>query len=339
MIGVSKKRLKFLDIAKGLGMMMIVWMHIWGNNSFEFTPPSLLNRFIVGIYVPLFFVLSGYLIKIENMDIKMALIKQTKSILRPFLVVYIFSFFISFLLSVIGIGVKHEFEWSNFLNPLYSKTFFNGPLWFLLALFWAFAIFYTISKISREKIVVISLLTLFVGYIGFYLSKKEIILPLFVGQGMVACPMLMMGYLLKKYFMPFSCNRKIIVLFGMLIGATIYLFVGTGLSMQSNRYDGYYLQLLLGVFGGAIFFLCISMLLERYLPFIEYWGKYSLVILCFHNFILIPCAKITGRVLHQPVVWSLGTFIIIYLCFLLIIPLVSKFLPSLFNIRNEYKKI
>lgn len=101
----------------------------------------------------------------------------------------------------------------------------------------------------------------------------------------------------------------------MSIGATIYLYFGTGLSMQSNQYDGYYLQLLLGVFGGAMFFLCISMLLERYLPFIEYWGKYSLVILCFHNFILIPCAKITGRVLHQSVVWSLGTFIIIYLCF------------------------
>ena len=39
MIEVSKKRLKFLDDAKGLGMMMIVWMHIWGNNTFEFAPP------------------------------------------------------------------------------------------------------------------------------------------------------------------------------------------------------------------------------------------------------------------------------------------------------------
>lgn len=38
MIEVSKKRLKFLDDAKGLGMMMIVWMHIWGNNTFEFAP-------------------------------------------------------------------------------------------------------------------------------------------------------------------------------------------------------------------------------------------------------------------------------------------------------------
>ena len=40
MIEVSKKRLKFLDDAKGLGMMMIVWMHIWGNNTFEFAPPG-----------------------------------------------------------------------------------------------------------------------------------------------------------------------------------------------------------------------------------------------------------------------------------------------------------
>lgn len=39
MMEANKKRLKYVDIAKGLGMMMIVWMHVWGNNFFEFTPP------------------------------------------------------------------------------------------------------------------------------------------------------------------------------------------------------------------------------------------------------------------------------------------------------------
>lgn len=39
MTGANKKRLPYVDIGKGLGMMMIVWMHIWGNNAYGFTPP------------------------------------------------------------------------------------------------------------------------------------------------------------------------------------------------------------------------------------------------------------------------------------------------------------
>ena len=37
----EKKRLQYVDIGKGLGMMMIVWMHIWGNNFYNFTPPHI----------------------------------------------------------------------------------------------------------------------------------------------------------------------------------------------------------------------------------------------------------------------------------------------------------
>lgn len=340
MTEASKKRLKFLDIAKGLGMMMIVWMHIWGNNSFGFTPPNLPNGYITGIYVPLFFVLSGYLIRIEGLNVWEALRKKAKSILRPFGVVYIFSFAVSFLLSALGIGVKHEFEWSNFLNPLYSKTFFNGPLWFLLALFWAFVFFYFVAKIGKGKLVFVGLLTLVVGALGFYLSKTEILLPLFMGQGMVACPMLMMGYLIKEHLIHYFCDSKRKLLLMMAIGAVVYVFLGTGLSMQGNRYDGYYLQLLLGVLGGSMVFLCFSLLLENKLSFVEYWGRYSLVVLCFHNFVLIPCTRMTGKFLHQSILWSLVTFCIVYLCFLLIIPLVSKFIPTLFNIKkNGSKKI
>lgn len=39
MAEMNNQRLVYVDVAKGIGMSMIVWMHIWGNNSFEFTPP------------------------------------------------------------------------------------------------------------------------------------------------------------------------------------------------------------------------------------------------------------------------------------------------------------
>lgn len=215
-------------------MLMIVWMHIWGNKPTEFTPPELINNFISSIYVPIFFILSGYLIKIETLCIKKEIRKKTKTLLKPFVVVYFVSFIISFFLSLIGFETKHEFIWNN---------------------------------------------------IGFFLL----------------------------------------------------VFFGINISMQNNHYEGFYLLFLLSVFGGTIMVLCLSILNKQWLKFAAYWGKFSLVILCLHNFILIPTAKILGKFIHQSMV--LVTLIILYVSFLFIIPLTSKVCPSLFNIKNNDKKI
>lgn len=67
--------------------------------------------------------LSGFLQSIRNIDLMPELKKKAKSVLRPFLIVYVVSFGISFFLDIIGFGTKHEFELWNFLNPIFSKTF------------------------------------------------------------------------------------------------------------------------------------------------------------------------------------------------------------------------
>lgn len=47
------ERLVYIDVAKGIGMSMIVWMHIWGNNTFGFTPPYL-QIVLLPLYMYLF---------------------------------------------------------------------------------------------------------------------------------------------------------------------------------------------------------------------------------------------------------------------------------------------
>ena len=42
----ANKCLQFLDIAKDIGMMMILWMHIWDNKPIEFTP-EFINYFVI----------------------------------------------------------------------------------------------------------------------------------------------------------------------------------------------------------------------------------------------------------------------------------------------------
>lgn len=113
---------------------------------------------------------------------------------------------------------------------------------------------------------------------------------------------------------------------------------GISISMQNNHYEGFYLLFLLSVFGGTIMVLCLSILNKRWLKFAAYWGKFSLVILCFHNFILIPTAKILGNFIHQSMVWAVATSIILYVSFLLS----SRWLQNMsvtFQYKNNDKEI
>lgn len=325
----------YIDVAKGIGMSMIVWMHIWGNNTFGFTPPQTLNSLIRTIYVPVFFVLSGFLLEIQDLDLRKEITKKAKSLLRPFAIVYLFSFSISVLLDMVGFKAKHEFEWINFLSPLYSKTFFNGPIWFLLALFWAFTIYYCIMKLckGKEQYVVVS--TLCISLVGFNLHRWGITLPLFFGQGMVASSMLMMGSEIRKYLMPvFVSNRRMtIICFILCFG--IYLLFRQNLGFQENIFDGHFPVFMIGVFGGSLMILCFSFLLEKYLSLFAYWCRFSLVVLCLHNFILIPISKITGVLVGNSIFWAILNFVMIYMVFMGIIPLVTKLCPGLFNIKKQ----
>lgn len=334
MTGVSKQRLVYIDTAKGVGMSMIVWMHIWGNNSYGFTPPLCINGFISTIYVPLFFVLSGYLVSIKEIDLRKELTRKAKATLRPFCIVYILSFLMFFFLNHIGFGVKHIFEWRCFFNPVLSRTFFNGPIWFLLALFWAFTIYYSIMKICRGKEWIVVVASLSVGIVGFYLHRMEILMPLFLGQGMVAAPLLMTGSEIKKYLSPFMAHNKWRTSACLLVSVAIYLLFRQSLSFQSGYFNGYFCKLIISVAGGSIAIICLSILLEKYMAVFSYWGKYSIIVLCFHNYVLIPSTKVTAAVIDSSMLWAVVNFVSIYIAFMAIIPLVGRLCPNLFNIKK-----
>ena len=269
----NETRFKFLDISKGIGMMMIVWMHIWGNKPETFTSPSI-NNIISSIYVPLFFILSGYLLKVETLNIKKEIIKKTKSLLRPFIVMYLFSFITSYLLHLFEIGVKHEFAWSNFLYPIYSKTFFNGPLWFLLSLYWAFLLLYLLIQICRKNETTIIISALIIGAIGYYIHDLSITLPIFIGPSLVACPLLMIGYLIKKHLSLYLQNKKF-VLIAIIFGLIVFILFRVGINMQGNVYNGYYPMFIISTCAGSITILGLSF--YRYTVHMVYYIIYNYI--------------------------------------------------------------
>lgn len=333
-----KKRLHYIDIAKGFGMLMILWMHVWGNNKNGFPLPPI-NNIISSFFVPLFFVLSGYLISLDNIDYKKIFVKKTESLLRPFIVVYILSFFVSYLLNIVGFQLKNGFSWMNIFNCVKSQVFTNGPIWFLLSLFFAFVFFYACLYLSRLKIwseyspYVLVLFVLIVSYCGYRCNSFKIIVPMYAGPGITATVFILIGYYLNKIYKAIY-DRHILVFLIMLFGLVLLLVFKTNLCMVMNSYNGLYIYFLLSVIGGCLLVISISILFERYLLPIEFIGKYSIIILCFHNYVLMPLSVILSRFIHNSMLWSISCLVISCCVFVIIVPVIARICPSLFNIKK-----
>lgn len=72
---IIKKRIKYLDIAKGIGIILVVWAHAKG--PYE--------RYIYQFHMPLFFIISGFLHNDRN-TVKQFIKSKTKSIYLPFVI-------------------------------------------------------------------------------------------------------------------------------------------------------------------------------------------------------------------------------------------------------------
>ena len=68
---MASNRIDFIDIAKGIGMFLVIVGHV---ETYDF-----INRMIYSFHMPLFFVLSGFFLKPDHFG-KKSIIKDFRSI-------------------------------------------------------------------------------------------------------------------------------------------------------------------------------------------------------------------------------------------------------------------
>lgn len=124
----NSKRIESLDIAKGIGILIVVLGHVLRADD------VFLKKFIFSFHMPLFFMLSGFVFNTENKKGK-GLIGSELKLLSSYIV-----YGLLYLLINIPIGVisKSFSLWEAFMGfyqliVLYGR----GPLWFLTALMFA----------------------------------------------------------------------------------------------------------------------------------------------------------------------------------------------------------
>lgn len=122
------KRQPEVDVAKGIGIILVVLAHCSGG--------SLLGNLINAFHMPLFFCLSGLFLFHKNESFKVFLNKKAKSLLFPCLVFGVLLSTYSTALDYvrgegeIPLGLRYV---GLFINTRHNP--YPGSLWFFLALF------------------------------------------------------------------------------------------------------------------------------------------------------------------------------------------------------------
>ena len=140
MIVVESSRLKWADIAKGIGIVLVVWGH--SSLPFEF------RKWVYSFHMPLFFILSGYFYKSQKYGFTDFFLRKLRTLIIPY---FFFGLLSWFLLSFIN---SSEFS-PHTLNGFLISGAGNEPIWFLFTLFLVsiihFLLDYILSFIKNKR--------------------------------------------------------------------------------------------------------------------------------------------------------------------------------------------
>src|SRR5215213_9781223 len=148
------KRIEYLDIAKGIGILLVVL----GHNDFEVISPFV-QRMIYSFHMPLFFFLSGYFIN-ASLPFWDFFKKRFNALMKP----YFFTIFLIYFTSVSFEKMGFNMAITRTVKSLYGSGYYLDwvQLWFLPQLFvvslYAFLFYAVLTRVDNRWIRWIALL-------------------------------------------------------------------------------------------------------------------------------------------------------------------------------------
>lgn len=163
-----------------------------------------------------------------------------------------------------------------------------------------------------------------IGTIGWYLGKCNLFVPLFIDVAMTSLPFFALGYYLKGSAIFKGEKKAAYAVIGILL-AVLSLYLPHRISLHYNIIEGIYSYLASLTIAVATLFICLCI---KKIPFVNYFGKFSLIPLCVHHFIYRPVKVLlhaTGiEIIDNGYMVAIVTLLLSTLC----IPLCIKYIPS-----------
>ena len=299
---IKNNRIRYIDIAKGIAIILIVIGHVYPLNG---------NVSIAVHYVslPLFFMVSGFLFNFDKYENNFkALIKNSfiqlilpalifsLVIMRDFTVFFSSSDFMSFLWACgVDAGKFH------ILRTHMGATWFLYCLFLARILLWCFLKFIKYSKINQ---ILVFILVYTIAQIGASLGMMDFYLPWSADISLVALFFMYAGYFLhQKRFFETNSKTQIISLFFALILACLYLKYTMMFNLNMRIYGNFFVTLI-GASALSVLVMYLSVYIDKLQickhisNILQYLGINSLIIYLYHN-LFIPVDNLLINVILQ----------------------------------------
>ena len=276
---MEKERLKYIDIAKGIGIFLVVWGHLISD--------GFIDNLIYSFHMPLFLFLSGYMLRARNVELTSMLVKRRiKQLLLPYF--YFSAAYLIWELVVIRESIV------GLIYMAYQTITFRGmaPLWFLGSLFFAEMVFLVLIKKNNKLAAVVTILLaiahlLFGDDVDFsHLSGFISNSLLFVVRTSLCVPILACGYgaayICSKTRLARMGRTGWLILFGLLLAVCGGVVAATALNVNVHLYDidNMWLFTITAV-AGSMAILALSMVIRKQYV-LEELGKNSLLLMAVH---------------------------------------------------------
>ncbi|PWH82387.1 hypothetical protein DIS18_09035 [Algibacter marinivivus] len=316
-------KLPWIDVIKGFGMICVVIGHIYDGD---------ISRTMFIFHMPLFFFISGYLLK-PNKNFKEYLVKKTKHLIIPYA-----SFLIPLYFAFRGFP---EFKISGILSfiksPLLGGRMLSGSLgvfWFVTCLFLTQQLMnYIIIKFNIKISIIMVFLMLALSYINS-IFFPYFWLPWNANVVFAAAPIFYIGFLCKEFNI--KLNTILVFVIGVIIIIGSYYIKNNTYDMKYAMYGIPGLTFISSVF--LIFvIIAISKIISR-LHFLKNFfseiGKASMVIMYLHQPIQLSLRNNFGLSRVVLLVISITISYLIYLFFLRFILTRAIFLGSSLDMKK-----
>ena len=323
-----KERLDFIDVAKGVGIILVVLSHTAHPDLMYYTSP---------FFVPIFFFCSGYTSSKKDISLKRCLSRQAVKLLKPYL-------FFSILLLL----YFHDFSLRAIFGIIYSRYCLypfgtgvdishfmivgNYPMWFLTCMIIAYLLYDLLIYYPRYQYFLV----------GLYLviTAGALFLPILLPWSLDTAPLMAVimfgGKLVRRYVPDLFNSRKPHWL--VILSFVLYLLLQpfcNDINISVRMYGSNIITYLLAVLTGCITLTYLSILLQGTIvgKGLQHIGIHSLTIFCIEIPFILFGKQISGFVLPY---LSISETSIITSIIQLIIALIGGYFLSIILHQNDY---